>query len=231
MKNPLTWLVAAASAWILVLGVNHPWVSAVVIAGSQLGALARLRNFSVAAATVALAVPVGISMLLIHAPFGDQPGFLFFSLDGSLTAAELTLRFVALISVLLAAASAMTVADLAKSLQGSRLLGSRLAYIVGSAIQLLPQGSVELASVRDANQLRGRSIRGPIRALRHVGIPLITRLLTGGAARTIPLEVAGMDAPGPRTLLRPVPDSAFERVLRWLLPAVAIGAAGVSSWW
>lgn len=230
MRNPLTWLVAAASAWVLVLGVNQAWLSAGVIVVSQLGALARLRNVSVAAATLASAMPVGVSMLLIHAPFGEQPGFLFFSRDGSITAGVLTLRYVALISALLVAASAMTVADLAKALQGHWLLGSRLAYIVGSAIQLLPQGSAELASVRDANKLRGRSVRGPGGALKFLGIPLTTRLLTGGAARAIPLEVAGMDVRGPRTLLRPVPDPVGERVLRWVLPAVAVGVAGATLW-
>lgn len=230
MKNPLTWLVMAASAWVLVLGVNEAWVSAGVIAVSQLAALARLRNVSVAAATTVSAIPVGLSMLLIHAPHGDQPGFLFLTRDGSTTAGVLTLRYAALVSALLVAASAMTVADLAKALQGNRLLGSQLAYIVGSAIQLLPQGSAELASVRDATALRGRRVRGPGRALKFLGIPLITRLLTAGADRTIPLEVAGMDVRGPRTVLRPVPDPVGERVLRCVLPVVALGAVGVALW-
>ena len=212
--NPLTWIVAAASSWIVVLGINELAVSVAVALFAQLIAMFRLRNLSVLAATAALSIPVGLSMLIIHVPFGRN--------DWS-TALELSVRFIALMSAFLAAASAITVADLVKSLSHM----PRVAYIVGSAVQLLPQGRDTLASVRYANHLRAlstqeHSTRGPLRTVKFVVLPLITRLLSAGAARAIPLEVSGLERTGRRTVLNPVKDTSVEKVLRWFMPAVAL---------
>lgn len=212
--NPLTWIVAAASSWIVVLGLNELAVSAAVAVLAQLIAVVRLRNLSVLAATAALSIPVGLSMLIIHVPFGR---------DDWSTALELSVRFIALMSAFLAAASAITVADLVKSLSHI----PRVAYIVGSAVQLLPQGRDTLASVRYANHLRtlstrAHSTRGPLRTAKFVVLPLITRLLSAGAARAIPLEVSGLERTGRRTVLNPVKDTAVEKVLRWFMPVLAL---------
>lgn len=223
MKNPLSWLMSAATSWILVLGLNQVWVSFIVIVLAQAVAFLRLRNLSVLVSTLVLAIPVGLSMLVVHAPFGSEQLLPLVTVDGLATAGELGLRFVALMSSFLAAAAMITVPQLAKAVQGGQLSGPRLAYIVGSAVQLLPQGRDALAAIRDANTLRGRNTRGPIRALRYVAVPLITRLLGAGAARAVPLEVAGLDRGGVRTVLRPVTEYGYERSLRWLLPLVAIG--------
>lgn len=214
---------SAATSWILVLGLNQVWVSFIVIVLAQAVAFLRLRNLSVLVSTLVLAIPVGLSMLVVHAPFGSEQLLPLVTVDGLATAGELGLRFVALMSSFLAAAAMITVPQLAKAVQGGQLSGPRLAYIVGSAVQLLPQGRDALAAIRDANTLRGRNTRGPIRALRYVAVPLITRLLGAGAARAIPLEVAGLDRGGARTVLRPVTEYGYERSLRWLLPLVAIG--------
>lgn len=214
---------SAATSWILVLGLNQVWVSFIVIVLAQAVAFLRLRNLSVLVSTLVLAIPVGLSMLVVHAPFGSEQLFPLVTVDGLATAGELGLRFVALMSSFLAAAAMITVPQLAKAVQSGQRSGPRLAYIVGSAVQLLPQGRDALAAIRDANTLRGRNTRGPIRALRYVAVPLITRLLGAGAARAIPLEVAGLDRGGARTVLRPVTEYGYERPLRWLLPLVAIG--------
>lgn len=216
-------MVLATSTWIVVLGVNQLWLSFAVIVVAQVVVLLRLRNLSVLLATLVLAIPMSLSMALIHVPFGDEVVAPLVTADGLLVAAELSMRFIALISVFLACVSAITVPELVKAVQGHPWLGSRVAYVIGSSVQLLPKGREALAAVRDANQLRGRSVRGPIRSLKYLALPLITRLLSTGAARAIPLEVAGMDRRGPRTVLRPAVDPPHERVLRWFLPLLAIG--------
>ncbi|MGO3832322.1 MAG: energy-coupling factor transporter transmembrane protein EcfT [Corynebacterium casei] len=212
--NPLTWIVTAASSWIVVLGLNELAVSAAVAVLAQLIAMVRLRNFSVLAATIALSIPVGISMVVIHVPFGRN--------DWS-TALELSVRFIALMSAFLTAASAIAVSELVKPLSHM----PRVAYIVGSAVQLLPQGRDTLASVRYANHLRALSThehntRGPLKTVEFVVLPLITRLLSAGAARAIPLEVSGLERTGRRTVLNPVKDTGVEKALRWLMPIVAL---------
>ena len=205
--NPLTWIVAASSSWIVVLGFNELALSASVAVIAQLIALVRLRNFSVLATTVALSIPVSLSMLIIHIPFGRN--------DWS-TALDLSVRF-------LTAASAITITDLVKSLSHM----PRVAYIVGSAVQLLPQGRDTLGSVRYANHLRAHSprqhsTRGLSKTVKFVVLPLITRLLSQGASRAIPLEVSGLERTGQRTVLNPVADTNLQKVLRWLMPIAAL---------
>lgn len=212
--NPLTWIVAASSSWIVVLGFNELALSASVAVIAQLIALVRLRNFSVLATTVALSIPVSLSMLIIHIPFGRN--------DWS-TALDLSVRFIALMSAFLTAASAMTITDLVKSLSHM----PRVAYIVGSAVQLLPQGRDTLGSVRYANHLRAHSprqhsTRGLSKTVKFVVLPLITRLLSQGASRAIPLEVCGLERTGQRTVLNPVADTNLQKVLRWLMPIAAL---------
>lgn len=181
---------------------------------AQTVALWRLRNVSVLAASTLLSLPVLASMAVIHMPYSS---------DGWQVALALTARFAALMSVFLLAASAVTITELVKSLYR----WPKIAYIVGSALQLVPQGRQTLAIVRDANALRGRQIKNPLHALKYVGLPLITHLLSAGARRAIPLEVAGLDQPGPRTVLVQVVEGRVEKHFRWLLPLAAVGVA----WW
>lgn len=212
--NPLTWIIGAFSMWIVVLGVNKLGLSIAVIIIAQVVVMIRVRNVSVLASTALLSVPVLASMALIHMPYSS---------DGWLIALTLTARFSALMSIFLLAATAITIPELVKSLYR----WPKLAYIVGSALQMIPQGKQTLAMVRDANALRGRSIKRPVRAVKYVGLPLITHLLSAGAARAIPLEVAGLDRPGPRTVLVEVVEGRVEKHCRWLLPLLAVGMA----WW
>nr|WP_245670278.1 energy-coupling factor transporter transmembrane protein EcfT [Corynebacterium crudilactis] len=206
----MTWIMGALSMWIVVLGVNDLRLSLAVVVLAQIVALLRVHNVAVLASTALLAIPVLVSMMLIHMPY---------STDGWLVALALTARFSALMSVFLLAATAITIPELVKSLYR----WPKLAYIVGSALQMVPQGKHTLATIRDANALRGRSTKGPVQAVKYVGLPLITHLLSAGASRAIPLEVAGLDRPGPRTVLVEVVEGRVEKHLRWLLPLSAIG--------
>ncbi|MDO5670648.1 MAG: energy-coupling factor transporter transmembrane component T [Corynebacterium sp.] len=214
--NPLTALVTGLSSWILVLGINDWRLSLVVIAVSLVLGTWRTRNASVLAATVALALPTGLSMLLVHAPYGSEQLAPLLTRDGVLTAAELTARFTALMAALLAAAAFITVPELAKALQTSPL-GPKVAYIVASALQLLPQGRRAVETVTDAQRLAGRRITART-AIPRAAVPVMTHLLTGNVERSLALETAGLDLPGRRTIYRPAPDSPTQRALRILIP-------------
>lgn len=203
--------------------INRPWVSAAVIALALAAGTARVRNASLAVAVGALALPVALSMLLIHAPYGAARIAPLLTADGLAVAGVLTLRFVALISSLLAAGTFFTVADLAKALQAVPG-GNRLSYLAGSTLQLFPQGAARVRAVRDANALRGRAVTVKT-VVPHLIMPVLTELLTTGAARGQALETAGYDIEGPRTVLRPVPDSPWQRVVRWGFPLLCLGVA------
>jgi len=218
--NPLTALVTGLSSWILVLGVNDWRLSLVVIAVALILGTWRTGNLSVPATTAVLSAPTALSMLLVHAPYGTERLAPLLTRDGLLTAGELTLRFTALMASLLAAAAYITVPELAKALQVS-WLGPKIAYIVAAALQLLPQGRRVVETVTDANRLSRRRITVGT-ALPRVAVPVMTHLLTANVEKSRALETAGLDLPGPRTVLRPVADSPLQRVLRILLPLGAI---------
>lgn len=205
------------------MGINRPWVSAAVIALALAAGTARVRNASLVVAVGALALPVALSMLLIHAPYGAARIAPLLTADGLAVAGVLTLRFVALISSLLAAGTFFTVADLAKALQAVPG-GNRMSYLAGSTLQLFPQGAARVRVVRDANVLRGRPVRANT-VVPHLIMPVLTELLTTGAARGQALETAGYDIEGPRTVLRPVPDSPWQRAVRWGFPLLCLGVA------
>ena len=225
--NSLTWLVGAFSLMVLIIGINQPWLSMTALAASLAVGVCGARSLTPALTTLALAVPTGLSMLLIHAPHGTQTLLGPVTADGLAIAGELTLRFAALIAVLLAAIANIRIDELVKVLQISRA-GHRLAYILGAALQLLPQGRRTAQAVRDAHRLAGTRLR-PLNSVPRLAVPVMTHLLTLGARRGAALETAGFDLPGRRTVLIPVPDTRAEQVARIIAPILVV-AAVVIAW-
>lgn len=222
--NPLTWLAAAAAAWLLVLGLNDWRVSLAVAAGFLILAGAA-RGPAPVAAALALAAPVGASLVIVHGPHGERDlGIL--SSEGLAVAGALSVRVLALIAALLAAGALIPVPALVKALGRY----PRAAYLAGAALRLFPQAAGELTSIREANRLRGRRVRGPVAAAKHLAVPLIVRLVSAGADRVIPLEVAGLVRPGRRTVLVPPDDSAWQRAARVALLVLAAGAVVLWRW-
>ncbi len=221
--NPLTALVVGGCGWILVFGLNRPLASAAVVAVACALGIWRTRNASVPAAVVALAVPVGLSMLLIHAPYGSHRIAPLLTSDGLATGGALALRFCALMSCMIAAVAWVHIPDLVKAVQ---VLpgGNKLAYLAGATLQLVPQGRAQVNTVRDAQALKRTPITAR-NAITHLVLPVLTSLLTHGSARGTALETVGYDLPGTRTVLRPVPDSRLQRTVRWVLPVVCVGVA------
>lgn len=223
MVNPLTALAVGASGWILVMGINTPAASAAIVLLSLIVATAKTRNLAPIIAVVVLALPVAASMVLIHAPYGEERIAPLLTADGLATAGELALRFTALMACLLAAGTFVRVPDLAKALQ---VLpgGNRLSYIAGSTLQLFPQGSQRVRITRDANRLKARPITLKT-SVPNLIMPVLTELLTLSSHRGRALETAGYDLPGRRTVLRPVPDSALQRTIRWATPLICLAVA------
>ena len=218
--NPLTALVIGVSGWILVLGLNSPAASLAIIAIALIAGTWRTCNPSLMAATAVLAAPVAVSMLLIHAPYGEHRIAPLLASDGLADAAHLTARFTALIACLLAAVAWIRTPDLAKALQAAPG-GNRLGYIAGTTLQLGPQGAQRARAARDANRLKQRPITLKT-VVPNLVMPVLTELLTQAGARGQALETAGYDLTGRRTVLHPVHDSSVQRVARILVPLACV---------
>lgn len=225
--HPATVVTIAACGWILTLALNTPVASASVMLVALASGTVSTRNASVILTTLALSVPAALSMLVIHAPYGDTPVAPLLTADGLMLAGSLSLRFCALMACFIAAMAALRIADIAKWLQISRA-GHKVAYVVGSSLQTLPQGAHAWRCVREANQLAGITITWR-NTISRVIIPVIARLLIQGTQRGQALAAIGFDQEGQRSLLRPVADSRLSRVLRFLIPLVCL-AVVIARW-
>lgn len=228
------WVVlAAAAGWLIVIAANHPVVSATVLLAAWAWAGWASRSWAPIAATAALSVPTVISMVLIHGPYGSEPWLGVLSRDGLALAAALTLRFAALMACVLLIMAVLSVTEIAQWIQQS-VAGYKVAYIVGSALQMIPHSAAEVRSIREANYLDG--VRLSVRTIiPRAIIPLISRLIVHGTERGAALVAIGFDEPGPRTLLDPEgkfaadPQAATAVVRRWAAgPAPAAADAPVT---
>ncbi|MCQ9356278.1 ABC transporter permease [Corynebacterium sp. 153RC1] len=214
------------------LGINTWWFSAIVLVLAIGAGTWKVGNASVIVASAVLCAPAAISMVLVHAPYGQQRIALFVTLDGLATAGVLALRFCALIVVVLAAVAWVETPALLKALQvsGKGGLGTRLAVIVGQTLQLAPQAARARGTVRDAMVLQGIPVRGP-RAVVRVALMVMIHVITQGADRAAPMKSAGLELVGQKTLLYPLQDSAVQKAVRGAMVVFSFGVIAWISLW
>lgn len=209
--HPATVMITAVCLWLLIVAVNELWLSLTICALSLLCAASWKARLGI----VVLVLPVFLSMVVVYAPYGQHRIAPLITSDGLWTSIVLSARFLALMSCIIACVSRMHVVDIAKWVQTSPA-GHKVAYIVGSSLQFLPQGAEAVQAVQDAHFLEGT--RSRTRAI----MPVISRLLTQGVRRGHALVATGFDQPGRRTILRAVPDSHVQKIYRWCLPVLCI---------
>lgn len=94
----------------------------------------------------------------------------------------------------------------------------RLAFVVLSAIQLVPRMQGRAASILDAQQARGLRVAGSLATRVRALLPLIGPIILGSLIdvreRTLALEARGFGARTERTAYRVVADPATDRWLR-----------------
>jgi energy-coupling factor transport system permease protein len=117
-----------------------------------------------------------------------------------------------------------------------RGLGRRGVFVVGASIATVPRMIERASEIIDAQRARGLDTEGsPWRRIRGV-VPLAGPMITGALGeveeRTMALEARAFSAPGRRTVIRVLPDSGTQRLLRWgvgigVLVALAATIAGL----
>ena len=94
----------------------------------------------------------------------------------------------------------------------------RLAFVVLSAIQLVPRMQGRAAAILDAQQARGLRVAGSLATRVRALLPLIGPIILGSLIdvreRTLALEARGFGARTERTAYRVVADPATDRWLR-----------------
>jgi energy-coupling factor transport system permease protein len=238
-RDPLTKLLALGvvllAAFLLppvvliVLGVLCALAAASV---SLLGPLVRsLRIPAVLLASIvvvnALFFPGATDRLVELGPFAvTREGLTF----GVVTAGRLLVAFLASILFLFT-----TLADDLLEALVARGVSHRLAFVLLSAVQLVPRMQARAAAILQAQQARGLAVGGsPARRLRAL-VPLIGPVILGSLIdvreRTLALEARGFgarSAGADRTAYRVVPDPPVDRWLRWALVLLAVAVVVVA---
>jgi energy-coupling factor transport system permease protein len=144
---------------------------------------------------------------------------------GLTAALQATLRVVAF-ALSVAVFSLTTPTDDLLSDLERRGLGRRGVFVIGAAISTVPRMVERAAEIVDAQRARGLDTQGsPARRVRGVvplAAPMISSALNEVEERTMALEARAFSAPGRRTVLRVLPDSPGQRLLRWGLGVLAL---------
>ena len=186
---------------------------------SAIVALRAGRVRRLAAAALAL-LPIAASSLLVNVVLPAGGG-------GAATAAAALLRLLGVTLPLTLVFATTPVGDLVADLE-ARGLGRRAAFVLGAALAAVPRTQARAADVVEAQRARGLDTEGSWRRRARGVLPLVAPLVIGSLAevedRALALEVRAFGAPGRRTVLRPVPDSGRQRLLRRALAAVVAAA-------
>lgn len=101
-----------------------------------------------------------------------------------------------------------------------RGVGRRGVFVIGSAIRTIPRMAERASEIVESQRARGMDTEGgPIRRISGVlplAGPMVLGAVTDVEERTVALEARAFSAPVRRTVLRPIPDSQVERVVRWI---------------
>lgn len=116
-----------------------------------------------------------------------------------------------------------------------RGLGRRAVYIIGAAIGTIPRMAERATEITDSQRARGLDTEGSpwrrVRGIVPLAGPMISSSLSEIEERSMALEARAFSAPGPRTVVRVLPDSPAQRVARWamLLGTVLLVVASLTS--
>lgn len=135
---------------------------------------------------------------------------------GLISAGRVLVAFLALVLFLLT-----TLADDLLEALIARGASHRIAFVILSAVQMVPRMQARAGSILDAQQARGLRVEGSLMRRLRALIPLIGPVILGSLIdvreRTFALEARGFGARPERTAYRIVADPPRERWLRSLL--------------
>jgi energy-coupling factor transport system permease protein len=113
-----------------------------------------------------------------------------------------------------------------------RGVGRRAVFVIGAAIRTIPRMAERAGEIVEAQRARGLDTEGSplrrVRGLLPLAGPVILGAVTDVEERTVALEARAFSAPARRTTVRPIPDSAAERAVRWGLGLGAVALVVLS---
>lgn len=115
-----------------------------------------------------------------------------------------------------------------------RGLPSQFAYVIISTIQIIPQMRAKAQTIIAAQRSRGLDTEGGFTKRIGALVPLVGPLVFGSLVeveeRAIAIEARGFTSTRPKTSLHDIPDSGFDKALRWALLIIVIATLAVRLW-
>jgi len=172
-------------------------------------------------------LPISMFMVPIHGilyPGNQNPLFAFGWIEvcqeGLIFSLTVLMQLAALLSASLLFVLSTHPVDLIAAIQQSGLPQS-LAYLIGSPLLLLPIIRERITTIQDAQRSRGLDSEGNVIKRFFCLFPLIAPLVLSSLIqveqRAIALELKGFNAPGPKTTLRIISDTAWQQRIRWMM--------------
>jgi energy-coupling factor transport system permease protein len=216
-----------------------PWTGPVIVLAAVLvsGAVAGVLRALVTVALLAFTV-IG-AILLVNTFFLPgatdvivRLGPLAPTWSGLQFGVQVALRLLAFSMSLVLVYLTTGVEDLLDDLE-RRGLGRRPVFIIGSATRLVPRMAQRANDIIEAQRTRGLDteggVRRRIRGLLPLATPLVLSAITDVEEQTLALEARAFTAPGHRTVLRVIPDTGAQRLVRWTLSLTTVALVALSA--
>ena len=226
--NPLTKLTLTFA--IILSSFISPWywtalalIFVVVIPLSFVGKVQREYFWT----AVRLLVPVAGFIFVMQAlflPLGTREIFRWWIFhptyeslaQGFLTAIRIFAMVSAFILFLLSTHPSELMSDLTR-----RGLPGQFAYVIVSTLQIIPQMQAKAQTIIAAQRSRGLDTEGSYTKRIGALIPLVGPLVFGSLVeveeRAIAIEARGFTSTRRKTFLREIPDTALDKIIRWVL--------------
>ncbi len=234
--HPLTKLVYAACIALVALLARWPplpmalfvlMILPLAVWGNIAGELVR--------GTLIVTLPLALSVLLVQGFFLPGASQVLFSLgplsfkqEGLVFAYGTASRLVLLAGTVLLLLYSTPPSDLMLALT-ERGMPHPIAYMVITAIHLLPQLQARALAILDAQRARGLETHGFLLARMRALVPLLAPLVFSALGdveeRAMALEARAFMSPGAKTSFKELADSRAQQVARW---AMVLGALFIS---
>ncbi|MBK7456408.1 MAG: energy-coupling factor transporter transmembrane protein EcfT [Anaerolineales bacterium] len=239
--NPLTKVILTLA--LILIAFSSPWYWTphllVLIAIIPLGFVGKVAPEFLKTA-IRLILPAAGFLFLMQAffqPIGQDVIFKFYFLDVTQESLMFAFRSSMRVFVMVSAFTFLLLTTHPSELMSDltrRGLPGQFAYVIISTLQILPQMQAKAQTIISAQRSRGLDTESSF--LKRMGSlsPLIGPLVFGSLAeveeRAIAIEARGFTSKKTKTSLHEIPDTHFDRLMRWTLSILVIISIALNLW-
>ena len=239
--NPLTKFILVLS--IVLISIISPWYWTahvlLLLAIVPLGFVGKVAKEYFSSA-IRLIIPAAGFIFLMQAffqPIGQIVIFKFWFLDVTQESLLYAFRISTRITVMISAFTLFLLTTHPNELMSDltrRGLPPQFAYVIISTLQILPQMQAKAQTIIAAQQSRGLDTQSTFFKRAGSVVPLVGPLVFGSLVeveeRAIAIEARGFTSKKVKTSLYEIPDSGFDKIIRWALLFLVIGSIVMKIW-